>query len=201
MSPEVFAPAVFPRLRDAEREGERERARRLGYAEGHAEGFRVATAHAAVAEVEAAAERAEREVADRRIVAEAVAALLAAADALTSRARTLTAASDARVYAHAVELAGIVLDGELADGERSATTAVHRALTAADGDVVHGVRLHPDDLAALQRLDACPDGIVLIADDGLRRGDATAVLEDGFIDARVATALDRARRAIEEAQS
>lgn len=201
MSHDVFAPAVFPRLRDAQREAERERARRLGFAEGHAEGFRVAAAEAGLVAEAAAADRAERAGAERRLVADAVVALCTAAAALNERADELAAASESRVLAHAVELAAIVLGGELADDERSAVSAVRRALDAADGAGVQEVRLHPHAIATLQRLDVCPDDIVLTADDALAPGDAMAILEDGFIDARITAALERARRAVAEAES
>nr|WP_274636008.1 FliH/SctL family protein [Microbacterium bovistercoris] len=199
MSADAFAPAVFPRLHDADLEAERERARRHGFVAGHAAGFRAA-ALATEAETEAA--RAHRAAADAeaaRRVAEAVAMLQTAAAALTRRTRELTAATQAQVFAHAVELATVLLAGELADGETSARAAVRRALGADDAAEVRELRLHPDDLATLARLDIRPDGVVLTADADLAPGDAVAVLDEGHVDARVGAALERARRAIAEA--
>jgi len=198
MSADVFARVAFPRLRDADLERERARERRRGYADGHAEGFRAGAQAATAAAATAAAAEAERAAAHARTVATAMAALEAAAASLTARAEALTAASDARVFDAAVELAAAIVGAELADDERSARAAVRRALAAADPAELQAVRLNPADLAVLERLGTHPDGVVLIADDTLERGDAVAALTDGHIDARVGAALARARRALAE---
>jgi flagellar assembly protein FliH len=198
MSADAFAPAVFPRLHDAGIEAERERARRRGYAEGHAEGFRAAVDAAAAAAARADAERALRDAEVRRAVAEAVTTLRTAADALAQRVHDVSAATQDRVYAHAVELAAAIVAGELADGEASAASAARRALAVADPAEVREVRLHPDDLATLERLDARPAGVAFTAGSDLERGDAVVVLADGHLDARVGAAVERARRALAE---
>jgi flagellar assembly protein FliH len=43
-----------------------------------------------------------------------------------------------------------------------------------------------------------PDGVELVADPQLARGDAVAELADGYLDARLSTALARVRRVLEE---
>ncbi|MGX1793285.1 FliH/SctL family protein [Microbacterium sp. NPDC055312] len=201
MSTDAFAPAVFPRLRDADADAERRRARQRGYADGHAEGFRVASAAAASA---AAAARAEREQADAeaaRALASALAALDAAADALSARADALAQADERRMSALAVELAETIVGEALADREFAALSALRRALSAGDGDRPVEVRLSTADEQLLRQHTAVPPGLPLAVDDTLTAGDAVVVLDDGMVDARIGAALQRARRALDEVSS
>ncbi|NIJ05341.1 hypothetical protein [Frigoribacterium faeni] len=78
---------------------------------------------------------------------------------------------------------------------RTARAAVARALDGVDRALVVGVRLHPADLAALGDA-AAASSVPLVADARLGRGDAEADLPTGLVDARLATALDRARTAL-----
>ncbi|KQS17302.1 hypothetical protein [Frigoribacterium sp. Leaf186] len=81
---------------------------------------------------------------------------------------------------------------------RTARAAVARALAVTDpGDVVT-VRLHPADLAQLDAatLDSVAADVAFVADASLARGDAEAELRVGQVDARLGTALDRARTAL-----
>jgi len=78
---------------------------------------------------------------------------------------------------------------------RTARAAVARALDGVDRALVVGVRLHPADLAALGDA-AAASSVPLVADARLGRGDAEADLPAGLVDARLATALDRARTAL-----
>jgi flagellar assembly protein FliH len=56
--------------------------------------------------------------------------------------------------------------------------------------------MNPDDLALVADAVAAADGIEFVADPGIRPGDAIAELQDGLIDARLSSALDRARTAL-----
>ena len=61
------------------------------------------------------------------------------------------------------------------------------------------VRLHPADCAAIEALgpnSALPERVDLVPDPRLERGDAVTEYDDGALDARISTALDRARRAL-----
>lgn len=81
---------------------------------------------------------------------------------------------------------------------RTARAAVARALAVTDpGDVVT-VRLHPADLAQLDAatLDSVAADVAFVADASLARGDSEAELRVGQVDARLGTALDRARTAL-----
>lgn len=199
MSTDAFAPAAFPRLGGSDHRAEQERARRRGYAEGHAAGFRAGAADADAARRVAEAERAERERVRAEDVAAAITALHAAARSLTAREAELESAATTQVLSHAIDLAELILAAELSAPGSSAAAAARRALTATDAAAVHRLRVHPDDLRFLTAHAGDEiSGLTLVADDSLARGDAVAVLPHGVIDARVATAFDRARDALAE---
>jgi len=196
MSTDTFAPASFPRLQPPAAEAEREHARMRGYADGHAEGYRIAAAAAAEAQERAEAERAARDAEHARDIDLALQALEEAALALSRRAADLAAATQHQVFARAVELAELILSGELATTEGSATAALRRATLTTDEGEIREVRVHPEDLRTLERLGHCPEGVDLAADASLARGDAIVMLDDGLVDARIRSALDRARDAV-----
>lgn len=198
MSTDAFAPSVFPRLHASGLSAEREQARVRGYADGHAEGYRAATAAAEAANAQAEHERVAREAEADRMHEQALSALHAAARSLNDRERELTAAAQTQTLEHAIELAELILAGELADAETSATATVRRALSVADAPLVRELRVHPDDRRTLERRDALPTSFAVVADETLARGDAVVMLDSGHIDARVGAALERARRALTE---
>lgn len=198
MSTDAFSPSVFPRLHAAGLSAEREQARVRGYAEGHAEGFRAASAAVAAAHAQAEDERLARAAVADRTLQQAVDALHAAARALGDRERDLTATAQMQVLEHAVELAELILAGELADAETSATAVVRRTMSVVDPSLVRELRVHPDDRVTLERHDALPAPFTFVADETLSPGDAVILLESGHIDARIGAALERARRALKE---
>lgn len=199
MSTDAFAPAAFPRLGGTDHRAEQERARRRGYAEGHAAGFRAGIAEADAARRAAEADQAERERVRAEDVAAAIAALHAAARSLTAREAELESAATTQVLSHAIDLAELILAAELSDAATAAAAAARRALSATAAETARRLRMHPDDVRILsaEHGDGVAD-LALVADDTLARGDAVAELAHGVIDARVATALDRARRALAE---
>jgi flagellar assembly protein FliH len=195
MSTDAFVHAAFPRFGSTGAEEVRERARRHGYAQGHAEGMRAAAAESAAREAHAEAQRAMDAAEQARRVDEAVAALHRAAAALDAHAHALTAAAQERVLGHAVELAEFLVAGELRGDESAAMVTARRILSVTDAGDARTVRVHP---AVIRSLPAgnLPDRIEFVADDTLAPGDAVVELPDGFIDARLDAALDRARDAI-----
>lgn len=197
MSTDAFAPVAFPRLDAPADAAERAAARRRGFSEGHAEGYRAGLAAAQEEQRRADEDRRAREAAAAAQVASALEALDAARAALDDRARELTAAAEEHVLRCAVELAELLVAGDLADGGTAAAVAVRRALLAADPDDIRTVRLHPADLHALGDAVTTLAGIALVADDAVGRGGAVVTLDHGFVDARLASALDRARRALD----
>ncbi|GAA1168937.1 hypothetical protein F6W69_15620 [Microbacterium oxydans] len=198
MSTEAFAPVLFPRL-DGREDGEQYAiARTRGYADGHAEGFRAGRAEAESEQRAADEARAASQAAEAQRIETAVAALHAAARSLGDRERELTAAGEDQVLRCAIEIAELILVSELSEPGAAAAAALRRALTGAGPEAIREVRLNPDDLATLQTSAAEPSDIALVADDALHRGDAVATLAHGHIDARIGSALERARRALTE---
>jgi flagellar assembly protein FliH len=203
MSTDAFSRVQFPRLDGRDRADDvdaYDRARLRGYADGHAEGFRAAAAEVAEAQRVAEEERLVREAASARALDAAVAALHAASRSLSAREHELTAAGEAKILGYAIELAELIVAGELTEVGTSAAVALRRALTAADITEIRALRVHPDDLAILERSADLPS-FSLIPDETLDRGDAVAVLAPGHIDARIGTALERARAAVADGAS
>jgi flagellar assembly protein FliH len=192
----AFSELRYPTIATAGLEEETERARIRGHAAGYAEGLRVAEAGAAA---DAARARVEREA----LREDAVTALTAAVDALgtatrrfaASSAPVLAAADDA-LLAAAIELAESIIGIELANGETSARAAIARALSSAAEETITTVRLSPVDLAVIGAHGITVPEVRLVADPTLSPGDAVVELEDGRLEARVASSLARARAEI-----
>jgi flagellar assembly protein FliH len=193
----LFSELSYPSLvTTAAADAETERARVRGHAAGYAAGLRAAEAQAAVIAEHA---RIERE-ALRGDAATALGSALAALETAAARAAAIDSLvltdSDAALAAAAVELAEAILQRELADGESSARTAITRVLSSADPDSILAVRLSPVDLAVITANGLAPSTLTLVADSSLERGDAVVDVAEGRVDARISSALQRARAAI-----
>ena len=201
MSPEVttFRPAAM-RSAAPENDAARTAGHSQGWAAGWAAGARAAAERAATAEAERAADHARSEARRQADVAVAVAVLTSAAQAADRRSAPVVEQVHRELAAVAVQLAEAVLGRELADGTTSARSALERALATPADLGVHTVRLHPADVAVVQDLVAVGeltlDGVAVVADPRLARGDALSEHPAGFLDAQVGTALARARRVL-----
>lgn len=194
----TFSPVSFPSLRGTAPTADDRRSRASGHAAGYAAGLRAAADEVAEqsARQEAALAQALAE-GEARIDA-AVAVLAAASEALVQRTLpVITEAQDA-IAATAIDLAEAIIGRELAHEDTSARSALQRALAEVEPDRVHLVRLNPADLAVLEEQGILTTGVTFVADSTLGRGDAITEFEDGYLDARVSTALARARSAILE---
>lgn len=203
MSPEVRG-AVFERVvmggtsdgaRETARTAEQERGRAAGYAAGFAAGMRDA---AQAAGAEAARVAHELALAEQRRGVEhaaAVAVLERAALAAAARTAPVIDELERRLQHAALELAEAVLGHELRDGEHSARAALARALGDHQQVGPQTVRMSPRDLDALVTTGALPDvaGLTFVPDATLAVGDAVSEHADGYLDARLTTALERLR--------
>ncbi|WAP51669.1 FliH/SctL family protein [Arthrobacter sp. ATA002] len=167
-----------------------------GHAAGYAAGLRAAAA--------------ETELVRSRLLAEHEAALAAgrteihrAVDVLNRAVRSLEQAvlPAAETLQHdlaaaAVELAEALLGQELKDSETSARAALARALSGVPHSEIRSVRLHPRDLAALDLETISTADVRLKADPMLSPGDAVTDFTHGYLDATLASAVERARSAL-----
>ncbi|WP_210507502.1 FliH/SctL family protein [Naasia sp. SYSU D00057] len=190
-----FAPLAYPVLRDDAARAAEERARIAGHAAGYAAGRRAA---AAAVEAERLAQQAEHDqaiAAGRARLAAAAQALTLAAARLDAATAPVLAAVDASLLAASVELAEALVDRELASAPDAPLDRVRRVLDGATEQLPVRVRLAPAD-AELAGTEL--EGIAVLADAALHRGDAVVELPDGILDARIAAALDRARAVLGE---
>jgi len=184
-APEVV---VFPAL---DLMGETEGYTR-GHAAGYAAGLRRAADEVAARESELVARQAAAVAAERARTDRAVAVLDSAARALELRTAPVLADADVQLVAAALAIAETIVGCELSDAPHAARAALARALSAPDASSVVAVRLNPDDLA-LVRDSVDASRVELVIDAGVARGDAVAVYPDGELDARIGSALARAR--------
>lgn len=204
----LFETLAFPSVDGAGTSGVRdqerlhravEQATVRGHAAGYAAGLREASVIAAerLASLEAEhAERAGRAAA--RVDAECATLALAAAAVQRTVVPVLEQSDDA-VLAAALDVAEAVIGSELSDADAGASAALRRVLGALGSDAeLPGLtlRLHPDDAELLRTAGQLPPSLSVQPDPALDRGDAVAQLPDGLVDARIGTAVLRARRAL-----
>ncbi|WP_022883842.1 FliH/SctL family protein [Glaciibacter superstes] len=192
----AFLATPFPRLGDDETRRIERVARAQGHAAGYTEGLRAAQAEIDARRAELEADHAARQVRAQRQTDSALALLGRAAEALNSRTLPILEELRRELAAAAVELAEAVLGYELADHETAAHAALDRVCAAGDPRLVHTVRMHPDDVSLLAANVGATTGIELSADPSLARGDAVMEFPDGYLDARLASALARAKAAL-----
>lgn len=191
----TFSRMAFPQLQKQDTVAENE-----GYVRGHSVGY-AAGLRAAEAEYRKKTEQLEAAFSARseelRVETDHTLAVLnSAVRALHARNAPVMSAAEDILAAAAVELAEAILGYELADGRKSARSALARALAGATPAEVVTVRMNPADLAVLDETDIRKAEVRLTADAALAPGDAIAVLPDGLLDARIGAALARAKQAL-----
>lgn len=215
MTDTVVHRVAFPVLADPAGRERASSADVRGHAAGYSAGLRAAQAETDALRARLEAEHAARITALQADTARRIAVLDAATNAMLSTVAPVLADAEASVASAAVDLAeaivgnvvrasrpahdATVTDGPDGPGSREARIAsgaeatVRRALASVDRTVPVSVRLSPADAARVAGLDL---PVPVVADGTLRDGDAVVDLPDGMLDARIATALDRARTAL-----
>ena len=196
-----FSTLSYPALRNAASDSRDDQARVSGHAAGFAAGLREAEAQVAARIAALEAETAASISHGRARVDLAVALLNSAADALDTRTVPLLESAHATLAESAMLVAEAVVGSELSDAGVAARSALHRALDSVDVGVVHEVRMNPADLATLGPDMLAAAGVTFTPDATLARGDAMTQFPDGYLDARIGSALARVKAAIEEARS
>ncbi len=159
-------------------------------------GVKAWRAEAELARAAEAAEAAER-------AAVLAHALRAAAVELREATVPVLAEAEDVLVAAAFELAEAVVGTALSDRLAAARAAVARVFAEAPAGELTVVRLNPEDLSLLGATGTDDDqgvstlhGVTVIADPSLAPGDATGGLPTGWLDARIGSALDRAKGAL-----
>lgn len=193
--------AVFPLIPTQGQVQAHADAKASGFTQGHAAGY---AAGLQLASRETAAARARQDTvhADRMCALEErhaaeIAALVLASTALVERTVPVLADAEQALFMCALDLAQSLLGHELRDGETSARAALARARGQGEGEIPVAIRMNPADLAVLNRdRHDLPASLTLIGDPTLNRGDAVAEYSHGYLDARLGTAVARARAAL-----
>ncbi|GAB4098619.1 FliH/SctL family protein [Sinomonas halotolerans] len=176
---------------------EEAQARARGHAAGYAAGMRAAQEMLEVRLAAFEEEKAAWFVQARGTLAHAVGALDAAASAARALAAPVLAEAEDAVVRSALELAGAVVGHELSRDDAAAASVLARL--GASAEVPLRVRVSADDFDAVTAaLGADEAPRTLVVDPALGRGDAVAELPAGILDARIATAFERARAALGE---
>lgn len=191
----VFAHA-FPSLA-LPTHGNADRSHAQGHAAGYAAGMRAAAVEVSRAAAAQEAELAAFQQHQRARTDQAVRSLEAAARAFTAQMALVDGASQQLVHAAALDLAEAIVGAQLRSDD-PARLALGRALQDVDPDDVQRVRLSPADWASLDEQTRTSTGVVLVADPTLANGDAMVDLADGYLDARIGSALSRARQALQD---
>lgn len=196
MSSDNFAAVSFPALRHVNQDAMDAQSRAHGHATGYASGLRAAEAEAArrIAELEAASAESLRQEHARIDIA--IEALEAAALALHNRVVPTVEQAQDVLAASALELAEAIIGYELRDGQTSARAALARALDHAGQQPILAIRMNPADAFQLDNANRTSTMVDIVPDETVARGDAVADFSDGSLDARIRSALDRARTAL-----
>jgi flagellar assembly protein FliH len=192
-----FFPMTFPSLpATAQQEQTDADSRAAGHAAGYAAGLRAAGAELAGQKAALDAEHRAALLHDAARTDRAIVVLTAAALALDSRLLPVVSDAQDAIAVSALDLAETIIGAELANSERSAKAALARALAAVDPATITTIRLNPLDLSVLDENVRAASAVSFTADASLARGDAIADLPLGYLDARITTAVARARAAI-----
>jgi flagellar assembly protein FliH len=192
-----MTPLAYPELVKDETPEVRERARVQGHAAGYAAGRKAATETLATdrAQLRAEADRALGVQIDG--LRSALEAVERAAGELNAQTAMSLEGTEEAVLSAAIEIAGMILGRAITeDREGAAVAALRRALEAAGPLPIRVVRMNPDDIELVGMVAKDDPGLQLLADHRVARGDAMVDLPDGVVDASIASAVERVRRAL-----
>lgn len=186
----AFVPNAVPVLHSSRAQEVEAAASARGYAAGYAAGARAAQEGVDRLRASLEEEHARRAAEQVESIRRTVVLLHEAARALAERTVPVVEAAQEATLRGALDLAEAIVGLQLADRSLAAHAALARVTSSAEAAIVE-VRLHPDDVRLLT--EAGVREPVLVPDASLRRGDAVADLEKGYLDARVGAAVERAR--------
>lgn len=168
-----------------------ERGHEEGRIAGYAAGLAAAAADVRLAETRRDADVRAQQLERDAALAGALAVLAEAATAFERRQAVALAEVEAAVVELALGLARAVLDRELAVCTDPGAEALARALALAPAAAAAIARLHPDDLDALQQVDADGRAVQLVGDPSVERGGCVIESAGRRVDAQIGPALER----------
>lgn len=191
-----YSRMTFPALEDADlrRMSLQEQAR--GHAVGYASGLRAAAEETERLRARLTAEHEAALALGRQQISRSVEVLNRAVRSLEQSVIPAAEELQDSLAAAALELAEALLGQELNDAETSARAALTRALTGVRRSEIQAVRLHPRDLAALDLETITSADVRLKPDSSLNPGDAVTDFTHGYLDATLASAVQRTRAAL-----
>ncbi|MCC3280287.1 MULTISPECIES: FliH/SctL family protein [unclassified Arthrobacter] len=201
MSTETFSRLVYTALGAADEAQLNAQVEARGHAAGYAAGLRAAAADTELLRRTLQEQYEDEMRRGQERVNRSLAALNAAVFSLEGRTVALMTEMQDTLAAAAMDLAEALLRRELADDDASARSALARALEGVDTDLVQRVRMHPVDLAALDEDTLRRARVDFVGDPSLPRGDAVTEFPDGYLDASLSSAVERARAALLEDRS
>ncbi|MEB0201424.1 MULTISPECIES: FliH/SctL family protein [Cryobacterium] len=191
-----FSAISFPTLRAVSGDSTVEAARVQGHAAGYTAGMRAAASDIAAQVARLEADHAARVSQVQAQLDRTVGLLTAASHALDERTQPVLHEAEGTLLATALDLAEAVIGYQISDGPSAARLALRRALDPASPTRPNVVRMHPADLDVIDPAVLAATGVTFQADPSLARGDAVSEFADGFLDARISTAFERARAAL-----
>lgn len=192
----AFSAVTYPSLKAAGQDRTDSVAYANGHTAGYTAGLRLATAEAEARRQNMEAEHAAALRHSQARTDRAVEVLAGAAQAVYAAVLPVVTDAQDALAAAAMDLAETVIGVELGDGDLSARAAIARALAGAPANGLVTVKLNPVDFSVLGDAAVSGSGAVIVADPAVARGDAVADFEHGHLNARIGTALDRARQAL-----
>jgi len=189
--------AVDPRLVENSRRVGHQQGYETGYEEGFARGRDegMDAARRRIAETEAQADAQISEL--HAVVSGLVNAMEHAIHEIVETRENGLRDLDHAIVDGALQLAEVILERELRDPELRAQEALVRALAMAPDREPLVARLYPADAEALEMLEPPQsDRVTFRADATLRPGDCVIEFANGEVDARISSAIARARDAI-----
>jgi flagellar assembly protein FliH len=177
----------------------RAEAQAAGYAAGWAEGCRAAEEATRASRVRLA-EQAQAAVADQQAtVNSSLRAIAGAVARFEQRAAPAVAGLEAELVAAAFALAQTIVGRELATATDPGADALRRVLTLAPAGRPVLVRMNPAEAVLLAGASTVNGReVVVVADPALTSGDAVLECDATTIDARIGSAVARAREALHE---
>ncbi|MDK1328771.1 FliH/SctL family protein [Arthrobacter sp. zg-Y1143] len=201
MSTETFSRLVYTALGAADEDQLNAQVEARGHAAGYAAGLRAAAADTELLRRTLQEQYEDEMRRGQERVNRSLAALNAAVFSLEGRTVALMTEMQDTLATAAMDLAEALLRRELANDDASARSALARALEGVDTDLVQRVRMHPVDLAALDEDTLRRARVDFVGDPSLPRGDAVTEFPDGYLDASLSSAVERARAALLEDRS